>query len=71
MPQDNRILLCVIFVSGLIVYGVSFFPPLTTAGTAGPTGSDHTRFDAVFSHELAYCPPLHDCIDPMKSSSCD
>lgn len=55
MPQNHRILLCIVIVSGLIVYGVSFFPPLTTAGTEDPTSSTPTRFDAVFSQELAHC----------------
>ncbi len=55
MPQEFRLSLYVALVGGLIIYGVSFFPALTTSGPPGATAASQARYETVFSGELSYC----------------
>jgi hypothetical protein len=55
MSQDYRISLYIVFVSVLVVCGVSFFPALTTKDTSGTTVANQVLFEAVFSEEFSYC----------------
>ncbi|MDJ0820928.1 MAG: hypothetical protein QNJ09_03830 [Paracoccaceae bacterium] len=55
MPQDYRLYLGVILTGGLIVFGVSFFPALTTGGSGSATSSFGPQYEAVFRAELDCC----------------
>ena len=55
MLQQIRIAVFALLAMGLIFYGVSFLPPLTSGGSSSPTGLAQERYETVFRNELQYC----------------
>lgn len=39
----------------LLVFGVSFFPPLTSGGNAAGSGVSQAEYEEIENQELAYC----------------